>query len=59
MRRGRTLLPGPRPLAPMNEQLPKHPIGTFALLLVYVALFVAGWMAIYLYLYLGRGGVST
>ena len=42
----------------MHEDLPKHPKGTFAFLLVYVVLFVAGWMAIYTYLYLGRGGVG-
>jgi hypothetical protein len=39
-------------------ELPKHPKGTFASLLAYVILFVAGWMAIYAYLYLGRGGVT-
>lgn len=42
----------------MPNQLPKHPTGTFAFLLAYVILFVAGWMAIYAYLYLGRGGVT-
>lgn len=42
----------------MHEELPKHPKGTFAFLLAYVILFVAGWMAIYTYLYLGRGGVG-
>ena len=38
--------------------LPKHPIGTFAFLLTYIILFVAGWMAIYTWLYLARGAVS-
>jgi hypothetical protein len=37
--------------------LPKHPIGTFAFLLGYVVLFVLGWMAIYSWIYLHRGGV--
>ncbi len=42
----------------MTEPLPRHPKGTFAFLLVYAILFVAGWMAIYTYIYLSRGGVS-
>jgi hypothetical protein len=42
----------------MADQLPKHPTGTFAFLIVYALLFVAGFMAIYTYVYLGRGGVS-
>jgi hypothetical protein len=40
------------------DNLPKHPIGTFAFLGVYALLFVAGWFAIYLFLYLGRQPVT-
>ncbi|HLB55506.1 MAG TPA: hypothetical protein VJK71_10420 [Gemmatimonadales bacterium] len=38
--------------------LPNHPIGTFAFVGLYVILFVIGWFAVYLYLYLGRGAVT-
>ncbi len=38
--------------------LPKHPIGTFAFVGLYMVLFVIGWFAVYFYLYLGRGAVS-
>ena len=40
------------------EDLPKHPVGTFTFLLAYLILFVAGWVAIYTWLYLGRGAVT-
>jgi len=39
-------------------ELPKHPVGTFAFLLIYVILFVAGWLAVYTWLYLSRGPVT-
>jgi hypothetical protein len=48
----------PRAMSHMPEGLPKHPIGTFAFVGLYVVLFVAGWFAVYTYLYLGRGGVT-
>lgn len=40
------------------DNLPKHPVGTFTFLLTYAALFLAGWLAIYGWLYLGRGAVT-
>ena len=40
------------------DQLPHHPIGTFAFLGLYLVLFIIGWLAVYFYLYLGRGPVS-
>jgi len=42
----------------MPEGLPKHPIGTFAFVAVYAILFVVGWFAIYMYVYLGRQPVT-
>lgn len=38
--------------------LPKHPIGTFAFLAAYALLFVAGWYAIYLFVFLSRQPVT-
>jgi len=38
--------------------LPKHPIGTFAFIGVYVVLFVIGWFAVYIYIYLARQPVT-
>ena len=63
---GQSLSPLTSHLSPLTShpnltamtELPKHPKGTFAFLLAYVILFVAGWMAVYTYLYLGRGGVG-
>jgi len=45
-------------MSEMPEGLPKHPIGTFAFVGLYALLFVAGWFAVYTWLYLGRGAVS-
>jgi hypothetical protein len=33
----------------------EHPRGTWAIVLVYGALFAAGWFAMYIWLFLGRG----
>jgi hypothetical protein len=38
--------------------LPEHPRGTLALMALYGALFAAAWFAVYLLLYLPRGGVT-
>jgi hypothetical protein len=39
---------------PRNE-LPEHPRGTLAILLIYALLFALGWIAIFVGLLLGRG----
>ena len=36
-----------------------HPKGTLFLIALYGLLFVIGWFAIYVLLYLGRGGVTA
>lgn len=38
--------------------IPEHPRGTLALIGLYGLLYVAGWFAVYFFLYLGRGGVT-
>ncbi|HEU5260583.1 MAG TPA: hypothetical protein VFU41_04060 [Gemmatimonadales bacterium] len=45
----------------MPEQpplLPQHPKGTLLLVAVYGVVFAIGWFAVYLFVYLGRGGVT-
>jgi hypothetical protein len=41
-------------MSDMPPGLPRHPVGTFALVAIYGVLFVAGWFAIYLLIYLRR-----
>ena len=38
--------------------LPKHPIGTFALVGAYAILFVVFWFAFYVFIFLARGPVT-
>lgn len=38
--------------------LGKHPRGTLAVVGLYGALYVVGWFAIYLFVYLARGAVT-
>lgn len=42
----------------MPPGLPKHPIGTFALVGAYAILVVLGWFAIYCFVYQARGPVT-
>jgi hypothetical protein len=45
----------------MSEKQPvdlEHPKGTLAVVGLYGALFALGWFAIYLFVYLRRGGVT-
>jgi hypothetical protein len=35
-----------------------HPVGTLAIVGVYGVLFVAGWLVVYVYVYLSRGAVT-
>ena len=43
---------------PELQQLPKHPIGTFAFVGAYAVLFVAAWYAIYVLVFLARRPVT-
>ena len=36
----------------------RHPIGTLVIVALYGALFLAGWLAVYFYVYLSRGPVT-
>lgn len=45
-------------MSEMPDGLPKHPIGTFAFVGAYALLFVVGWFAIYIGLYLSRHPVT-
>jgi hypothetical protein len=36
----------------------RHPVGTLAIVGVYGLLFVAGWLVVYVYVYLSRGPVT-
>lgn len=36
----------------------RHPVGTLAIVGVYGLLFLFGWLAMYFYVYLARGGVT-
>jgi hypothetical protein len=45
----------------MTDQEPdigRHPRGTLALILAYGIVFVLGWLAIFLFVYLPRGAVT-
>ena len=35
--------------------LPDHPKGTLAVMLVYALLFIVGWIGLYLFVFVGRG----
>jgi len=41
-------------MSDMPPGLPEHPIGTFAFVGAYAVLFVIGWFAIYIFIYLAR-----
>ena len=41
-----------------ESEPPKHPIGTLAIVGAYGLLFVLGWLAIYLFVFLPRGRVT-
>jgi hypothetical protein len=44
----------PRPL----DQHQHHPSGTLAVVVIYALLFVGGWVAMYLFIFLARGPVT-
>jgi hypothetical protein len=37
---------------------PAHPSGTLAIVFIYALLFVGGWVAMYLFVFLSRGHVT-
>jgi len=41
-------------MSDMPPGLPKHPVGTFAFVAAYAALFVGAWFAIYVFIFLAR-----
>ena len=44
---------------PPIESLPHHhPTGTLAIVVIYALLFVGGWVAMYLFVFLSRGPVT-
>lgn len=45
-------------MSEMPPGLPKHPVGTFALLAAYAVVFVALWYAIYYFVFLARQPVT-
>lgn len=42
-----------------HATLPPHPIGTLVIVGIYGALFVLGWLAFYVFVYLARGPVTS
>ena len=50
--RSETLMPD------LDPELHRHPIGTLAIVGIYGLLFLAGWLAVYFYVYLSRGAVT-
>jgi len=47
----------PRPSAP-GAHLHRHPAGTLAIVAIYALLFVGGWIAMYVFVFLSRGHVT-
>ncbi len=45
-------------MAQENPLQTEHPKGTLFLMALYGLLFVVGWFAVYLFVYLRRGGVT-
>jgi hypothetical protein len=45
------------PSSPESSDSP-HPTGTLAIVVIYAALFVGGWLAMYLLVFLSRGPVT-
>ena len=43
------------PKEPPQEPEDQHPRGTLAVMLIYMSLFVFGWLALYLFEFLPRG----
>ena len=43
---------------PSHTAAPGHPTGTLAIVVIYALLFVGGWLAMYLFVFLSRGHVT-
>jgi len=43
----------------MTDEPFEHPRGTLAIVIVFGLLFAAGWFAMYVYLFLARGGTPS
>jgi hypothetical protein len=41
-----------------ESEIDRHPVGTLAIVGVYGLLFAAGWLLVYVYVYLSRGAVT-
>ena len=41
-----------------DSEVQQHPIGTLAIVGLYGLLFAAGWLLVYIYVYLARGPVT-
>jgi hypothetical protein len=41
-----------------DHQPDRHPSGTLAIVVIYALLFVGGWIAMYLFVFLARGRVT-
>ena len=42
----------------LRQPVEHHPTGTLAVVVVYALLFVGGWVAMYLFVFLSRGQVT-
>ena len=45
-------------MAPIESPPHQHPSGTLAIVVIYALLFVGGWVAMYLFVFLSRGPVT-
>jgi hypothetical protein len=45
-------------MPPTNSHVPAHPSGTLAIVVIYALLFVGGWVAMYLLVFLSRSRVT-
>ena len=43
--------------SPINEEELGHPRGTLAIVIIFGALFLAGWIGMYLFMFLKRGAL--
>jgi hypothetical protein len=46
-------------MADHNLEASRHPVGTLVIVGIYGLLFVLGWLALYFYVYLSRGPVTS
>lgn len=45
-------------MPPTEHPHDRHPSGTLAIVVIYALLFVGGWIAMYFFVFLGRGHVT-